>query len=283
MPPSAWRASSGRTPTSWSASRAAATRTSTRCWRGRRMRLRTPALAIYLMAGDEPPRGGGGRGRGGRDRDRGRHPVLGSAGRRADHPARGRGRPGRRDDAPALLEAIAATHARLGDEVPLIPDDLCRDRRALRHPALLRRRGGAGATGLIVADVPPDDNDELAAESARNGIDLVQLVALTSARARLALACRAAAASSTWSRRSAPPARATSWTWSGCAVCRSRARARGGAAAAVRLRRLAPRPRARPARRRRRRRDRRLGCDLGARERRSPRAGELVSSLAGAL
>ena len=49
---------------------------------------------------------------------------------------------------------------------------------------------GAGATGLIVADVPPDDGDELQAESARNGIDLVQLISLTSADARLAMACR---------------------------------------------------------------------------------------------
>jgi tryptophan synthase alpha chain len=48
----------------------------------------------------------------------------------------------------------------------------------------------AGATGLIVADVPPDDGDDLQAESARSGIDLVQLVALTSADARLAMACR---------------------------------------------------------------------------------------------
>ena len=38
--------------------------------------------------------------------------------------------------------------------------------------------------------MPPDDGDELQAESARNGIDLVQLIALTSADERLALACR---------------------------------------------------------------------------------------------
>jgi tryptophan synthase alpha chain len=49
----------------------------------------------------------------------------------------------------------------------------------------------AGATGLIVADVPPDDGDELQAASARSGIDLVQLVALTSGEERLALASRA--------------------------------------------------------------------------------------------
>ena len=87
---------------------------------------------------------------------------------------------------PRCLEALAATRARLGGEVPLIP---------MTYAAIVERYGvarfcadaaSAGATGLIVADVPPDDGDELQAESARNGIDLVQLISLTSADARLA-------------------------------------------------------------------------------------------------
>jgi tryptophan synthase alpha chain len=91
---------------------------------------------------------------------------------------------------PRCLEALAATRVRLGGEVPLIP---------MTYAAIVERYGvarfcadaaGAGATGLIVADVPPDDGDELQAESARNGIDLVQLISLTSADARLAMACR---------------------------------------------------------------------------------------------
>ena len=62
-----------RTATCWSASRAAATRTSTPCiGRSRRVNLRTPALAIYLMAGEGLPGAGRGRRRGRRDRDRGR-------------------------------------------------------------------------------------------------------------------------------------------------------------------------------------------------------------------
>ena len=86
------------------------------------------------------------------------------------------------------LEVLAETRARV--DVPLIP---------MTYAAIVERYGvarfcadaaGAGATGLIVADVPPDDGDELQAESARNGIDLVQLISLTSADARLAMACR---------------------------------------------------------------------------------------------
>ena len=54
--------------------------------------------------------------------------------------------------------------------------------------------------------MPPDEATSSPAESARNGIDLVQLVALTSARRadRAGLPARAAA-SSTWCRRSARP------------------------------------------------------------------------------
>jgi tryptophan synthase alpha chain len=49
----------------------------------------------------------------------------------------------------------------------------------------------AGATGLIVSDVPPEEAGELADASAANGIDLVQLVALTSRDERIALAAGA--------------------------------------------------------------------------------------------
>ena len=58
----------------------------------RTVNLRTPALAIYLMAGDAPARTGRGRSRGRCDRDRGRHPVLGPARRRPDDPAGSAGR-----------------------------------------------------------------------------------------------------------------------------------------------------------------------------------------------
>src|SRR3954452_16168590 len=92
---------------------------------------------------------------------------------------------------PRCLEVLAATRARLGGEIPLIP---------MTYAAIVERYGiarfcadaaGAGATGLIVADIPPDDGEDLQAETTRNGIDLVQLVALTSADARLAMACKA--------------------------------------------------------------------------------------------
>ena len=74
--------------------------------------------AAHARAGDlpdgrrRPARGGGRRRRGGRDRDRGRHPVLGPARRRPDHPARRRGRARRRDDAAALPRGASPRRAR---------------------------------------------------------------------------------------------------------------------------------------------------------------------------
>ena len=174
---------------------------------------------------------------------------------------------------PRCLEALAATRARLGDEVPLIP---------MTYAAIVERYGvarfcadaaSAGATGLIVADVPPDDGDELQAESARNGIDLVQLVALTSADARLALACRVSrgfiyvvsAIGTTGAREELDVERLRGL------LARVRAHA-GELPLLCGFGVSRARAGARSARGRRRRRDRRLGRDRGARERRRRRA-----------
>ena len=51
--------------------------------------------------------------------------------------------------------------------------------------------GTAGASGLIVADIPPEEAGELGEAAAANGIDLVQLVALTSREQRIVLAAGA--------------------------------------------------------------------------------------------
>jgi tryptophan synthase alpha chain len=155
------------------------------------VRLSTPALAIYLMAGqDLPAQAAAAVAAGATAIEVGipfSDPLAdGPVIQRAAHAALLAGM-----TPPRCLEALAATRARLGDEVPLIP---------MTYAAIVERYGearfcadaaSAGATGLIVADVPPDDGDELQAASARNGIDLVQLISLTSGDARLAMACRA--------------------------------------------------------------------------------------------
>jgi len=152
--------------------------------------LRTPALAIYLMAGEDLAEQAAAAVDAGATAIEVGIPFSdpladGPVIQRAAHAALMAGM-----TPPRCLEALAATRVRLGGEVPLIP---------MTYAAIVERYGvarfcadaaGAGATGLIVADVPPDDGDELQAESARNGIDLVQLISLTSADARLAMACR---------------------------------------------------------------------------------------------
>jgi tryptophan synthase alpha chain len=152
--------------------------------------LRTPALAIYLMAGDGLPEQAAAAVAAGATAIEVGIPFSdpladGPTIQRAAQAALAAGM-----TPPRCLEVLAATHDRLGDEVPLIP---------MTYAAIVERYGiarfcsdaaAAGATGLIVADVPPDDGDDLQAETARNGIDLVQLISLTSADARLAMACR---------------------------------------------------------------------------------------------
>jgi tryptophan synthase alpha chain len=154
------------------------------------MNLRTPALAIYLMAGDELPEAAAAAVAAGATAIEVGIPFSdpladGPTIQRAAQAALAAGM-----TPPRSLEVLAATRARLGDAVPLIP---------MTYAAIVERYGvarfcadasAAGATGLIVADVPPDDGDELQAASAANGIDLVQLVSLTSGERRLELACR---------------------------------------------------------------------------------------------
>jgi tryptophan synthase alpha chain len=153
--------------------------------------LRRPALAIYLMAGDGLPDAAAAAVEAGATAIEVGIPFSdpladGPTIQRAAEAALAAGM-----TPPRCLEAIAAARARLGDEVPLIPMTYAAIVERYGIPGFCADAARAGATGLIVADVPPDDNDELSAASASNGIDLVQLVALTSADARLAMACRA--------------------------------------------------------------------------------------------
>jgi tryptophan synthase alpha chain len=153
--------------------------------------LRTPALAIYLMAGDGLPEQAAAAVAAGATAIEVGIPFSdpladGPTIQRAAQAALASGM-----TPPRCLEVLAATRARLGGSVPLIP---------MTYAAIVERygverfcadAGSAGANGLIVADVPPEEAGELGAAAGANGIDLIQLVALTSRDARIAIAAGA--------------------------------------------------------------------------------------------
>jgi tryptophan synthase alpha chain len=156
------------------------------------MPISTPALVIYLMAGDE-------------------FPELAEAAVAAGATAIEMGIPysdpladgpsvqraGQRAleagiTPPRALEILRATRERLGPDVPILP---------MTYLAIVERYGierfcrdaaAAGATGLIVPDLPPDESQDVGAAAAVAGLDLVQLVSLTSRDDRIELACTVA-------------------------------------------------------------------------------------------
>jgi tryptophan synthase alpha chain len=155
------------------------------------VKIEVPALAIYLMAGDALPELATAAVRGGAtvveigipfSDPLADGPTIQAAGQAALDA----GMTPRR-----CLDVLAETRAAIGPEIPLIP---------MTYAAIVERygieqfcsdAGAAGATGLIVADIPPEEAGDLAAASAANGIDLVQLVALTSRDERIRLAASA--------------------------------------------------------------------------------------------
>jgi tryptophan synthase alpha chain len=154
------------------------------------VKLRTPALAIYLMAGEAlPEQAEAAVAAGATAMEVGipfSDPLAdGPTIQRAAEAALSAGM-----TPPRCLEVLAATRARLGGEIPLIVMTYAAIVERYGVPRFCAEAASAGATGLIVSDVPPDDADELIAETGRSGIDLVQLVAPTSGEERIALACR---------------------------------------------------------------------------------------------
>ena len=155
------------------------------------MKVPAPALAIYLMAGEALPELAAAAVRGGAtviemgipfSDPLADGPTIQAAGQAALEA----GMTPRR-----CLDVLAETRAAIGPEIPLVP---------MTYAAIVERygvqqfcadAGAAGATGLIVADIPPEEAEELAAAASANGIDLVQLVALTSRDERLAIAAGA--------------------------------------------------------------------------------------------
>ena len=152
------------------------------------MRIGTPALAVYLMAGDGLPEQAAAAVEAGATVIEVGIPYSdpladGPVIQRAAEAALAAGM-----TPPRCLEVLARTRTAIG-ETPIVP---------MTYAAIVERyglarfcidAGAAGATGLIVADIPPEEAGELSESSAEHGIDLVQLVTLTSRDERIALAC----------------------------------------------------------------------------------------------
>jgi tryptophan synthase alpha chain len=85
------------------------------------------------------------------------------------------------------LELLAELRARVA--VPLVPMTYASPVMAYGERRFCADAAAAGADGLIVPDVPADEAEELAAACAEHGLDLVPLLAPTSADERIAIAC----------------------------------------------------------------------------------------------
>ena len=88
---------------------------------------------------------------------------------------------------PRALELLAELRSRVS--VPLVPMTYASPVMAYGERRFCADAAAAGADGLIVPDVPADEADELAAGCAESGLDLVPLLAPTSADNRIDVAC----------------------------------------------------------------------------------------------
>lgn len=147
------------------------------------MNIPRPSLAVYLMAGDETP-------------DLAESAVRAGAtvielgipysDPLADGPTIQRASQRALDDGitPArALEILAEIDRRV--DVPLVPMTYGAIVEGYGTEAFCRDAAAAGAEGLIVADIPPEESDDLRATAADAEIDLIHLVAPTSRPERL--------------------------------------------------------------------------------------------------
>jgi tryptophan synthase alpha chain len=88
---------------------------------------------------------------------------------------------------PRALELLAELRSRV--PVPLVPMTYAGPVMAYGERRFCADAAAAGADGLIVPDVPADEAGELAAGCAESGLDLVPLLAPTSAGERIEIAC----------------------------------------------------------------------------------------------
>lgn len=88
---------------------------------------------------------------------------------------------------PRALGVLRDIRARVG--VPLVPMTYAAPVMAYGEDRFCADAAAAGASGLIVPDVPADEAGELAEGCRAHGLDLVPLLAPTSSDERIALAC----------------------------------------------------------------------------------------------
>jgi tryptophan synthase alpha chain len=85
------------------------------------------------------------------------------------------------------LDVLGDVRARV--DVPLVPMTYAAPVMAYGERRFCADAAAAGASGLIVPDVPADEAGDLAEGCREHGLDLVPLLAPTSSDARIALAC----------------------------------------------------------------------------------------------
>ena len=85
------------------------------------------------------------------------------------------------------LEVVAALRARV--DVPLVPMTYAAPVMAYGEGRFCSDAAAAGASGLIVPDLPADESGDVLEACRASGLDLVPLLAPTSADERIALAC----------------------------------------------------------------------------------------------
>jgi tryptophan synthase alpha chain len=91
---------------------------------------------------------------------------------------------------PRALEVLRDIRARV--DVPLVPMTYAAPVMAYGEARFCADAAAAGASGLIVPDVPADEAGDIEAGCRAHGLDLVPLLAPTSADDRIALACKQA-------------------------------------------------------------------------------------------
>ncbi len=153
------------------------------------MKLRTPALILYVMADDDAPALAEAAVRGGATALELGIPYSdpladGPTIQRAAQRALDAGMTPRR-----ALDVLREIDRRV--DVPLIPMTYGAIVEAYGAEAFCRDAAAAGAEGLIVADVPPEESGDLRDAATSVGVDLVHLVAPTSRPERIAAAAAA--------------------------------------------------------------------------------------------
>jgi tryptophan synthase alpha chain len=153
------------------------------------MRLVTPALAVYLMAGDDTAELAAAAVRGGATAIELGIPYSDPL---ADGPTIQRAAQRALDAGMTPDRALAVLRAcaeRI--DVPIVPMTYGAIVEAFGTERFCRAAAAAGASGLIVVDVPPEESDDLRAAATAAGLDLVHLVAPTSRPERIAAAAAA--------------------------------------------------------------------------------------------